>query len=339
MVVRKEFLLQCRRNGIFPAHIQNSFRCLFHLFEERSPYLPKLERCVDHFKKTILNLEIKQTFHKLNLLHTEKLRLENGLQQSVSSEIWNSFSSAQTVFAQRNMDNVRRTTNSKFQRLLTKSLDGCRKQLTSANTKALSNATNITIPKNVELLLSLGPKFTLPETNISNAPFYHVIADVESIIKTNENKDVQERNRCKVANNIQNYLHRNRNAGAHHTPSEKFYRQAEIETRTFIKQHPEICILKADKGNKTIIMNRDDYNARMDQLLNDRNTYDKVQRDPTSRFQSKNNEIVRRLEDLGLLDYRTASKLRIYKAVCPKKYTGSPRRINRVSHSDQWYHV
>lgn len=35
-------------------------------------------------------------------------------------------------------------------------------------------------------------------------------------------------------------------------------------TKTFIKNHPDVYILNADKGNVTVLMSKDDYHAKND---------------------------------------------------------------------------
>ena len=71
-------------------------------------------------------------------------------------------------------------------------------------------------------------------------------------------------------------------------------------------------------------MERELYNEKMNELLRDETTYEKVKRNPTSGFQSKNNDLVKRLEQLKLVDKKTAIRLRTYTAVCPKIY-GQPK--------------
>ncbi|XP_055613632.1 uncharacterized protein LOC129760083, partial [Uranotaenia lowii] len=62
----------------------------------------------------------------------------------------------------------------------------------------------------------------------------------------------------------------------------------------------------------------------MNTLLIDRATYKIIKRNPTSSLQSKNNDLVKRLEQLKLIDAKLAKKLRTYKAVCPRIY-GQPK--------------
>nr|XP_029723139.1 sensory neuron membrane protein 1-like [Aedes albopictus] len=69
---RKEFLRQCRRQGVRPAHIQNTFRCTHSLLEDASPYRGKLEKAMELFTRTLLNTEIKDSFYKMQRLERDK---------------------------------------------------------------------------------------------------------------------------------------------------------------------------------------------------------------------------------------------------------------------------
>lgn len=323
MIARKEFLVRCRRNGVFPAHLQNSFNCLFELLEERSPFLNKLQRCVERFKKSILNLEIKHTFHKIKRLRNEQTRLEATIKGVVPETVWESFTETQNSYYERSLADSRRSTGQKYQRLLQRSIENNTEKLPSLNEKALLNAPQVTLPPEVEVLLSLGPKFALPHNNLAEAPIYHLIADTETVIKSNKDLEVQGRARCMVANNIQNYIHTMKN-NPQKTPQQTFFKEAEIKTKLFLKQHPELLVLKADKGNRTVILPREEYIAKMKQLLDNPHTYKRVPRDPTSGFESDNNDIVKRMTTLNLIDEKEARQLTTRKSVCPKIY-GQPK--------------
>ncbi|XP_062701661.1 uncharacterized protein LOC134285233 isoform X2 [Aedes albopictus] len=71
-------------------------------------------------------------------------------------------------------------------------------------------------------------------------------------------------------------------------------------------------------------MYREDYNMKMQALIEDDQTYQATNRDPTTRFQTKNNSFVKRLKDLKLIDYKTARILTRYDSVCPRIY-GQPK--------------
>ena len=55
-----------------------------------------------------------------------------------------------------------------------------------------------------------------------------------------------------------------------------------FQTKTFLKYNKDILILKADKSNKTVIMNKSEYNTKIENLLADDSTYIKLEKDPTS---------------------------------------------------------
>ncbi|XP_062538225.1 uncharacterized protein LOC134206513 [Armigeres subalbatus] len=86
----------------------------------------------------------------------------------------------------------------------------------------------------------------------------------------------------------------------------------------------DILVIPSDKGNKTVLMFAEDYKQKMLALVNDHQTYERIPRDPTSRFQNQNNSIVQRIRALDLIDDKTARSLKTYSAVCPKIY-GQPK--------------
>ena len=54
------------------------------------------------------------------------------------------------------------------------------------------------------------------------------------------------------------------------------------DTYNFLKNNTDIILINADKSNKTIIMNRFDYNTKIYNLLDNTSTYTKIKKDPTN---------------------------------------------------------
>lgn len=52
-------------------------------------------------------------------------------------------------------------------------------------------------------------------------------------------------------------------------------------TKTFVKHHPDLLISNADKGNVTVILDRDSYIASMEAIFSDVSTYSYIERDPS----------------------------------------------------------
>ena len=58
------------------------------------------------------------------------------------------------------------------------------------------------------------------------------------------------------------------------------YTQDEINTRNDLKNDSSIIITKPDKGNGVVILNKDDYNRKMDEILSDNSKFELLDEDP-----------------------------------------------------------
>ncbi|XP_055590666.1 uncharacterized protein LOC129742749 [Uranotaenia lowii] len=323
MTARKDFLVKCRRTGLFPPHITDVFQCVYTLFEDNSPYLNELNRKVNRFKKAILSLEIRQTFYKLKQITDNMKHTRSNIKRLIPDGGSDPFFANQIAFQQKHLQKRAANTDRKYRKIIDRSIKSLEQKTPSHNHRAFFNSTTVEVPQPVQLLLSLGSKFALPSTNNKPSTFYHLIADIEGIIETTEDEEVKVRNRSAAANQIMNHIHAHRNnTGCN--PSDNFYKTAIIATRQFLKSYPNIIVLEADKGNITVMMNREDYDRKMLALIEDENTYSSLTRDPTTGFQTKNNEFAKRLADLKLINRATELKLKTYKATAPCIY-GTPK--------------
>ena len=82
----------------------------------------------------------------------------------------------------------------------------------------------------------------------------------------------------------------------------------------------DIIILPADKGKAAVVMNRNDYSARMQAMLDDRDTYQPLSKDPTSSLESKMNPVLLTLKREGRLSDRTYDQLRSSAGRVPRLY-------------------
>ncbi|XP_055590862.1 uncharacterized protein LOC129742949 [Uranotaenia lowii] len=323
MTTRKDFLIKCRQTGMFPPHITDVFRCVFALFEDNSPYLNELDRQVNRFKRAILNLEIKHTFYKMKQIANSITDTRSNIKRFIPDYESDRFFAKQNAFQQIHQQKRAAQTDRKYRKIMDRSIKSLEQKMPSHNLRAFHNSTMIEVPQPVQLLLSLGSKFALPPPITTPKTFYHLIADIEGIIETTEDEDVKIRNRSAAANKIINHIHTQKNR-TRCSPSDKFYKNAIIATKQFLKSDPSIIVLEADKGNVTVMMKREDYDAKMEALIGDQSTYSSLARDPTNGFQTKNNEFAKRLADLKLINRATELKLKTYKATAPCIY-GTPK--------------
>lgn len=62
----------------------------------------------------------------------------------------------------------------------------------------------------------------------------------------------------------------------------------------FLKQYLEIILTKSDKGNSTLIMEREEYKTEVNLMLSDNTAYTKLEIDRTSIFQTKDNKLIKK---------------------------------------------
>lgn len=86
----------------------------------------------------------------------------------------------------------------------------------------------------------------------------------------------------------------------------------------------DLCILRADKGNKTVLMKMSHYEMKMNVLLSDTNTYKEIKKDLTLKIERLNNEWVKNLHIGGMMDTKTKYELMSHHSHCPRIY-GLPK--------------
>ena len=91
-----------------------------------------------------------------------------------------------------------------------------------------------------------------------------------------------------------------------------------------LKTDKNIVILHADKGRVTVVMDKTDYNDKMDSLVNDKQTYEVLKRDPTPALQRKLNNKLLTLKKTDKIDFRRYNRLRCSVPQPPKLY-GLPK--------------
>jgi len=119
-------------------------------------------------------------------------------------------------------------------------------------------------------VLEKGLNFALSPKTI---PVLEIAASVEKGLKNIRNKPVGEIEMAR--SRIAQVLHNS-------TPPTPNVSPQEINALNNLKSDNSIIILKADKGNTTVVMDKDDYVSKILQLINDTNTYRKIKMKPNS---------------------------------------------------------
>lgn len=152
--------------------------------------------------KATLNIEIKQTYYKLQNLQTNWAAVAGDIRRSdIPTVVADSFFEGQRKFGEKNLRKRTAQTKRKFNNIITRKTEATvSSDLPTNNAKAIHNGTTVAVPPEAEVLLSLGLKFALPIIETQHALFYHLLADVEQVINTNPDNTTQDRTRCAIAN-------------------------------------------------------------------------------------------------------------------------------------------
>ncbi|XP_062704716.1 uncharacterized protein LOC134287025 isoform X2 [Aedes albopictus] len=180
----------------------------------------------------------------------------------------------------------------------------------------VENTTNTPLPDYLERTLMLGPNYNVP--NREKFPYIETVAEIEKAIKPKENVDEI---RAEVTTAMSNFINYN-NQPRHH--QQEWIAKDVGRSRKFLKENPTILITKADKGNKTVILSAEEYETKMEEMLQDATTYQKINYDPTARVSRKIKSILDGWKDSKYIDAKTHRKLNISDCNPPRIY-GLPK--------------
>lgn len=311
---KKIFLIRCRSSDIIPRHIQQNVRCLWPILPRNNFFGLNIDKIIKKFQFSILSLEIKISFCEEKYCNSCLNNLINNIRMLVPSCIVNEFLQKESNKQELLFNRIKIVQIKKYDSLLQKRYLGFR-----GDSKWVYNTTDCVIPDPVVKFLSLGEKFAL-NIECSVFPIKRVLADVEFCLSNLVLNDIErEKKRTCIINAI-NSFKRNRNSKIFkHTP---LYKQMVYTTR-FLKSNPNVMVLKADKGNSTVLMNRNEYIQKMTDLFQN-DSYKILKDDPTKRVQVKNNLILKHLYEDGYISESKRISLSVHNSQPPRAY-GLPK--------------
>lgn len=309
----KSFLLQCRTNQVLPLHLNRSINCLQYILLEDNPFKNRCYNFFREFQLKALNLEIAFVHWKVSLLQDKLNACKNFAKENLPHSIFISFEKSQMDFY-----------NSKFKSQKTKQKNKLTKLIheqyghsLNFDEKWFKNLTNLVFPENVKTTLALGEKFNLPYDN-SNLPLEQIIVDVEFALSFLEDEDTKIEKRNQTINILSNYMYSTKNRN--HSKMQRNLLRNGSETRQFLKENSNILITKADKGNVTVALYREDYLNKAKILLSDVNTYKPLNKDPTITIQNKLNKILDNLLKSDCLTKELKKNIKTSNGIFPKMY-------------------
>ncbi|XP_067632954.1 uncharacterized protein [Eurosta solidaginis] len=313
------FLLKCREAKIIPKFLQNTTK-LNYIFTINN-HIPKyirhiLDKHIRLFHSKILNTLIKFK-HDILKVKTKKLTYTKAtLNQNIKEEDLKAFFESEQQLALTRASICKNTQQAKLEKL--RSARNNEALENNNNRHWFVNQTKTDFPPDVAALLAKGPKFALPVAK-NTFPLFKCIADGEELIQSVKNKEDQESARTKLSLLIKETVTKHKTNTADIAINDTVGR-----TRKFLNQNKNIVILNADKGNVTVAMEKSDYIVKMNNILSDLSTYRILRQDPTLRLQTKNNQLLDKLEKLGIITKRERSQMTTHTAL-PLRIYGAPK--------------
>lgn len=143
------------------------------------------------------------------------------------------------------------------------------------------NLSSTTIPEDIQCFLQLGEKFSFPVQHVSlqrnifikfvEANFYKMDPLISQEIRNN------------AIHIINHFL-------SSPPPLTDLNRDILVKarrTKSFLLNNPNLLVTRADKGNSTVVLDRDVYLKKMNELLSDEATYIRVEKDPTKKISNE----------------------------------------------------
>ena len=135
---------------------------------------------------------------------------------------------------------------------------------------------------------------------------------------------ITEGERGEARHKIINLLRKEKNKPCTRSNLEKQLEEDLRKTKMFLKKNKELLVLEADKGRSTVIMDREEYREKLLKILQDKENYKKVGRNPTKSLEKKSKCLVDTLRNEKWIDERLADSLTRLDSVPPKIY-GLPK--------------
>lgn len=164
------------------------------------------------------------------------------------------------------------------------------------NPRAFINFTKHAIPEDVAVIFSLGPKFAVP--------IYNSEKDFDSLRDTAyELNEIygHPAGKPEVRANIEKFIDEYRNnQRAYRTENKDYLHQAIKATKQFIKEHPDVIAPQSDKARASILMDKEVYINKVENLLRDRTTYQPLPSSSTRSYMKMNEVLLKKMVDLKM---------------------------------------
>lgn len=300
------FLLKCRRSRILPKCLRQNFGNFKHLFDPVA-----FDKLAKKFLFGLLNAEIESLFKNTVRIKKYITLNTNIVKTQIPQNIIEEFTRHLEQYYEINFKFYKNNLRNKYNSI---SSDNNSAIETNLKEKWLVNLSDTVLPPKVQATLQLGQKFNLPTTN-KQSIINSTICSVEASIH-----NISEENQINARNSLVNILSNYKYNSSKPSPSDQHLLDSLKTTKKYLKNHPELLVASADKGNVTVIIATEQYNQKMLELLDDSETYIRIKKDKTASTQENANQLISTWERFGFITKNLAKSLRKYNSNPAKLY-------------------
>jgi len=164
----------------------------------------------------------------------------------------------------------------------------------------------------------LGENFSFPSSNTREI-IIEFIKDIENNIKKLEpnTQNILINRSIPILNSFFSFCRKNNKINTELIQLQK-------ESKQFIKNNPEVILTKADKGNITVALNKNEYMFKINEMLQDTNTYSILSKNPLNKLINNVRSLLARWKKLDYISTATYRTLYCSDGTLPKAY-GLPK--------------
>ena len=269
------FTLRCKETGITPPSL--NLKCPINT--------QKARRIVDKAKKDLVRERVRIIINKLSYYKEQQKSIDSILGQNLNEEDFHLVRQHISKVSEVTFNKTKRKHIEKLERLEKRNNKTDEPDLSGSQLKRwVINLSDYDLSKDQEKVLARGLNFAVTPDKI---PVNEIIVATEQATwcVSNEKKDSLRAEICgilKSAKRPNNNLTQNERHALKELQKEK-----------------SITILPADKGRATVILKSQEYQDKMNGMLSDRNTYEKLKKDPTQKYKSVLIKMLGDLEKAG----------------------------------------
>jgi hypothetical protein len=260
------FLKQCKRNKITPKGLT---------IKNPVPESKNAQEIIEKANHQLIKIVIGENYKMITKINSSTTNLRNQLQTRLGI-LWNDIEDLVKFNVETISENIKARQQNKLKRLL--EIQHHKHQVIHQQ-KVVVNLSHKQLSANEEKVLHLGLNFALPHKN-TNQVLIDSAINIENRLQKIEEADMTETTKNEIRMGVTKILS---------CQKTKSFKPPEYFKELFpsiknLKNDPSIVIVPADKGNSTVIMNKEEYDKKCLELLCT-TTYTTTQTDPTPKYE------------------------------------------------------